>query len=196
MPRDAYLGLSLDDLLEELSAEGQAPGAGTAAGVVVALAASLVAMAARCSRASWQEAAGIASQALAIRTRALELAYEDAEAWQQALTALANVGSGGDPRRDFALERDLVRAAIVPLALAELGADAATLAATAADRCEGPVRADAVAAATLAAGAARAAAHLVESNLTVQANDPRLLRARASARAAGAAAEEALDARP
>jgi formiminotetrahydrofolate cyclodeaminase len=108
---ESYYELTLGDLLEGLSADGRAPGAGTAAGITVAFAASLVAMAARCSTGAWREAAGIASQALAIRTRALELAYEDAEAWQRALAALASAQGGSDERRDFALQRELERAA-------------------------------------------------------------------------------------
>ncbi|GIU93704.1 MAG: hypothetical protein KatS3mg012_0161 [Gaiellaceae bacterium] len=196
MRDDGYVGLRLETLLERLAAEGEAPGAGTGAALTVALAASVVAMAARCSTESWAEADGIAAQALAVRVRALELAHVDAEAWQRALAALerARRSAGGDPRRDFVLEQELARAAAAPLAIAELGADMASLAATTADSCEGSFRPDAAAAAALAAGAARAAAHLVEVNLAVRGDDPRLARARASARSAADAAEEAAEA--
>jgi hypothetical protein len=49
-----------------------------------------------------------------------------------------------------------------------------------------------VAAAALAAGGARAAAHLVEVNLAVRAGDQRLAQARASEQAAAEAAERLL----
>lgn len=192
MTTESYLELRLEDLLERLSADGQGPGGGSAAALTVSFAASLVAMAARCSTGSWPEAGGIAAQALAIRARATELAHRDADAWQRALDSLASVTEGGDPRQDFALEQDLDRAASVPLEIAELGADAAMLAAATAERCEGDYRADAAAAAALAAGGARAAAHLVEVNLAVREGDPRLARARASERSAGEAADKAL----
>jgi formiminotetrahydrofolate cyclodeaminase len=192
MTTESYLDLRLGDLLEQLSAEGQAPGGGSAAALAVSFAASLVAMAARCSTESWPEAGGIAAQALAIRGRSAELARTDADAWQRAMGALARVKEGGDPRRDFALEQELDRAASLPLEISELGADAATLAAVTAERCDGAYRADAAAAAALAAGGARAAAHLVEVNLAVRESDPRLVRARASARSAGETAEGVL----
>lgn len=189
---DGYLDVRLEELLEQLSAEGQGPGSGTAAALTVAFAASLVAMAARCSSESWPDAGGVAAQARAIRERSAELARTDAEAWQRALSALAGATEGGDPRRDFALERELDKAASLPLEISELGADAALLAAVTAERCDGTYRADAAAAAALAAGGARAAAHLVEVNLTVRAGDPRLERARRSVRSASEAADSAL----
>ncbi|MFO7571519.1 MAG: cyclodeaminase/cyclohydrolase family protein [Gaiellaceae bacterium] len=192
MTTESYLDLRLTDLLERLSAEGRAPGSGSAAAMTIAFAAGLVAMAARTSTSSWSDAGGIAAQALAIRDRAGELASTDAEMWGRAMAALARVGDARDPRRDFALEQELDRAASLPLEIAELGADAATLAAVAADRCDGAYRADAAAAAALAAGSARAAAHLVEVNLAVREDDARLVRARASARDATEAADRVL----
>lgn len=151
-------------------------------------------MVARCSTDTWREAAGVAAQAHAIRDRAAHLARTDAEAWQKALGELdrarEEADSGGE--RDYELERALGLAAAAPLEIAELGADAAALAATVGERCDGTYRADAAAAAALAAGAARAAAHLVEVNLTVYGDDERLVRARASGEAAADAARRAL----
>ena len=80
----------------------------------------------------------------------------------------------------------------MPLEIAQLGADVAELAVIAADRCDGEFRADAAAAAALAAGGSRAAAHLVRINLAVRDDDVRLARARASEQAATAAAERIL----
>ena len=154
-------------------------------------------MVARASQDSWDEAAGVAAQALALQDRAARLAHVDAEVWEEALSALRNagggVGGGSDgARRDHALERKLERAAAVPLQIAELGADVAALAAHAAELCDGAHRADAAAAAALAAGGARAAAHLVEVNLGVREGDERLVQARASEQAASEAAERLL----
>jgi formiminotetrahydrofolate cyclodeaminase len=188
-----YLDLRLDAFLGRLSAGDEAPGGGSAAALTVAFAAGLVAMVARASRDSWEEAAGIAAQALAIRDRAAPLARVDAEAWQDAVAALQIAGNGSDGgRRDFELERKLERAAAVPLQIAELGADAAALAALAGELGDGAFRADAAAAAALAAGGARAATHLVEVNLGMREGDERLARARASERAAAEAAERVL----
>ena len=152
-------------------------------------------MVARCSRDSWAEAPGVAAQALAIKERAAVLARTDAEAWDEASNALRDAETGGrdDERRDFALETKLERAAAVPLEIAALGADAAALAALAGERGDGSYRADASAAAALAVGGTRAAAHLVKANLGVREGDARLAQARASERAANDAAEHLLE---
>jgi formiminotetrahydrofolate cyclodeaminase len=183
---DDYLDLRLEAFLERLSADGLAPGSGSAAAITVAFAARLVAMVANCSRASWEQAAGVLAQAEAIGDRATALSHMDASVWEEALTALrdAQSASGDDPRRDFGLEQKLEAAAAVPLEIASLGADAVALASLAADQGDAGYRADAAAAAALAAGAARAAAHLVRVNLGVSASDPRLSRALASEQAA------------
>jgi formiminotetrahydrofolate cyclodeaminase len=159
----------------------------------VAIAAGLVAMVARASTKSWDEAGGIAAQALAILERVGPLARVDAEAWQDAVSALAGSEDGAPERRNFALEKKLERAAAVPLEIAELAADAAALAVLAGERGDGAYRPDAAAAAALAAGAARAAAHLVEINLAVRADDPRLLRARGCEQAAADSAGRILE---
>jgi formiminotetrahydrofolate cyclodeaminase len=152
-------------------------------------------MVARCSRDSWDDAAGVAAQAQAIRDRAVALAQTDGTAWEQALAALrdARATAEGDARRDFKLEQKLERAAAAPLEIAELGADVAALAALAGERGDGTYRADASAAAAIAAGAARAAAHLVQVNLGVRAGDARLARARASEQAADDAVARLLE---
>jgi formiminotetrahydrofolate cyclodeaminase len=143
-------------------------------------------MVARRSRPSWPGAPGVAAQALAIQERAAPLARADADVWEDAVAALRAAGSreGDSARRDFELEQRLERAAAVPLRIAELGADTAMLAALAAEHCDGAYRADAVAAAALAAGGAGAAAHLVQVNLGVREGDQRLVQALASMEAA------------
>ena len=185
MTTDDYRELQLGDLLDRLSADGLAPGGGSAAALTVAFAARLVAMVARCSPA-WGDAGGVCAQANAIGERAVELAHTDGRAWESALLALrdAEANAGADPRRDFALERKLEAAAAAPLEIASLGADAAALAALAAENGEATYRADAAAAGVLAAGGATAAAHLVRVNLGIRSADPRLARALASEEAA------------
>jgi len=69
--------------------------------------------------------------------------------------------------------------------------DVASLAAVVAERGDQALRADAVSAAVLAEGAARAAATLVEVNLGTTSSDGRVARARDLAGAAGASAQRA-----
>jgi formiminotetrahydrofolate cyclodeaminase len=171
----------------------QAPGSGSAAAFTVALAAALVAMVARCSRDSWEQAPGVAAQALALEARAEPLVHGDAEAWQQALAALRGAREEGTALRNEQLEQKLDLAAAMPLRIAETGADVAALAVHAAESAQGLYSADAVAAALLAAAAARAASHLVSVNLGIRDGDERLARARASEKAAADAAAAALD---
>ena len=196
MRTDDYLDLRLGTFLERISADGLAPGGGSAAAITVAFAARLVAMVANCSRATWDEAGGVVAQATAISERATVLAQTDATVWEEALTALrdAESVSEGDPRRDFNLEQKLDAAAAAPLEIASLGADAVALASLSAEHGEGTYRADAAAAAALAAGAARAAAHLVRVNLGVRPSDPRLTRALASEQVASELAGTLLEA--
>jgi formiminotetrahydrofolate cyclodeaminase len=192
-----YLGLSLSAFLDGLAARERAPGGGSAAALTVAFAAALVAMVARSSRDLWEDAPGIAAQALTLQDRAASLTRTDAEAWDDALAALRATADptetgGNGARGDLELERKLQHAAAIPLEIAELGADTALLAAYAGEHGDLAYRADAAAAAALAAGGARAAAHLVEVNLGIRPGDERLSRARASEKAATEAAERLL----
>jgi formiminotetrahydrofolate cyclodeaminase len=192
-----YLGLSLSAFLDGLAARERAPGGGSAAALTVAFAAGLVAMVARSSRDLWEDAPGIAAQALTLQDRAASLTRTDAEAWDDALAALRATADptetgGNGARSDLELERKLQHAAAIPLEIAELGADTALLAGYAGEHGDLAYRADAAAAAALSAGGARAAAHLVEVNLGIRPGDERLSRARASEKAATEAAERLL----
>lgn len=199
MSDENYLDMSLTAFLDGLATRERAPGGGSAAALTVAFAAGLVVMVARSSRGVWEDAPGVAAQALTLQDRASALTHSDAEAWDEALAALR---AAADPtpaeadrngqRRDFELEQKLERAAAVPLEIAEIGADTALLAAQAGKHGDLAYRADASAAAALAAGGARAAAHLVEVNLAIRVGDDRLARARASEAAAIEAAENLL----
>ena len=127
------------------------------------------------------DAAG-AAQASALEARLEKLAVEDAEAYAAAIAAMPQGEPGTtDDRRDFALGTLLERAAAVPLAIAEACADVAYLARDLAQRLDPALAPDLEASAHLAAGAARAAAHLVEVNLGVAPEDDRARRARAAA---------------
>jgi formiminotetrahydrofolate cyclodeaminase len=193
MQADEYLDLRLGDFLERLCTGKPAPGGGSASALTVAFAAGLVAMVARQSADSWEDAGGVAAQALALQARAAPLALADAQVWEQALDALA--GAAGEERSPNGdLEAKLGESALVPLQIADTAADTASLAALAAELGAGTYRADAAAAAVLAAASARVAAHLVAVNLTVSEGDERLERARTNETAAAEAAARALDA--
>jgi formiminotetrahydrofolate cyclodeaminase len=154
--------------------------AGPATAQVGAAAASVVAATARVA----DDATG-ASQAEALAERLRRLAEEDAEALAAARAAFPETEpETSDPRRDFAFARALDRAAAAPLAIAEACADVVVLARSIAERVDPALGPDLEAAAQLAGGAARAAAHLVEVNLVVGNDDERVRRARRAAEVA------------
>jgi formiminotetrahydrofolate cyclodeaminase len=126
----------------------------------------------------------VSAQAAALAARLERLAAEDADAFARARAALAAaLQSTPSAKRDFELGRTLDRAAAIPLEMAEACADVATLARDLAERCDPSFAPDLEAAARLASGAARAAAHLVEVNLVIGREDERAARARAAAEA-------------
>jgi formiminotetrahydrofolate cyclodeaminase len=112
----------------------------------------------------------VAARLAALRTRFLELAEEDTEAYAAVL------GSQGEDR-----ERALSRAADVPLELAEAAVEVADTARGLGATGNPTLRGDAETAALLAAAAAKAAANLVEINLEARPEDDRIARARALA---------------
>ena len=161
----------------EAPRNGRPAVAGPATAQAGAAAAFVVAAAAR----EAGDATG-AAQAESLATRLARLAEEDAEALAAARAAFpAAEPEASDPRRDFALGKVLDRAAAAPLAIAEACADVVVLARALAERIDPSVGPDLEAAALLASGAARAAAHLVEINLAVGADDERAQRARRAA---------------
>jgi methenyltetrahydrofolate cyclohydrolase len=187
---DDYLDLRLGQFLELSAAEPPAPGAGSAAAITIALAASLVAKVGRCSRDSWPDGAGVAAQAIELQNRCRMLEREDTRAWSQALSALRGLDGTGARSPDLA--GALGRAADLPLAIAETGADVAALARLAAERGDGSLRGEAAAAAVLAHAGARAATNLVTLNLATRPGDERCERAGRAERAASTEAEAAL----
>jgi len=183
-------GLTLASLptgrLHDVLAEpGPGPAGGSAAAIATTMASGLVRLVARVSQ-DWEEAPGIAAQAVALGDRALLLADEDHRVYAHALQQLRS------PDRDAALGRALRQAAEVPLRIAEAAADVATLAALAARDGADTVRGDAWAAAILSEAAGVTAARLVHINLSTRPDDDLSTRADLAARAATAAREVAL----
>lgn len=159
------------------------------------MAAALVAKVARASRDEWIESGGVIAGALRLRTQAVSLAASDAAAYRRALSVIRRTesvdsshggytgpGAAPIPTDDRAAAREVAigEACEVPLAIAELGAEIAALASLTAFAGIHALRPDAVVAVGLAGAATRSAAHLVEINRTLRADDPRLVRARAA----------------
>ena len=166
------------EFCETVAAQTSAPGGGSVAAIVTAFAASLTAMTARFATEEWEDAPGAVAQAEALRARVLPLADEDARAYESFLLA-RRMSDEFDPAvRDAAIGEALSRAADVPLAIAEVALDVASLAADLTE-CGNPnLRGDAATAALLAVAAVRATANLVEVNLATREGDERVKRAR------------------
>ena len=129
----------------------------------------------------------LAAQAGALGARLDRLAVEDERVLAAARARFpAAEPAASDARRDFALGQALDEAAATPLAIAEACADVVDLASGLAPSASASYAGDVESARLLAAGAARAAAHLVEINLGVSDGDERLARAQRAAKAGGA----------
>lgn len=194
MPEPDYADMPLGQFLEALASAAPAPGGGAAAALSVALGAGLCTMAARLSaRRLGSAAAGLlTTDGLRILRRAASLMQADAEAYGRVISAM-RAQAGADPAvREQAVAAALSDAADVPMQVAELGAEAAGLAARLAAEGNPVLHGDAVAAATLAEAGARSAAVLVSINLASVPDDERHARAEsllaAAARSAQAAA--------
>jgi formiminotetrahydrofolate cyclodeaminase len=171
----------LDRVAAEVAASTSS-GAGVVVGGVAGLAAGLCEAVSRASLDGWSDARGAAAQGAELRRRAGLAATENAAAYAAALKALEAIPAGSG--RDATLRAALVRAADAPLAIANIALDCATLAAAIAHNCDASLRADAAAAAELAAATAQSAAGLVEINLALLPSDERRERAREASRAA------------
>jgi methenyltetrahydrofolate cyclohydrolase len=178
---DSFLDQPVRGFLDQLAARTPTPGGGGAAAVTGAMAAGLVAMAARFSVSQLPEADDLADQADRLRFMAAQLAGMDARAY----TAVLDAPPG--QRREA-----LLGAAVVPLEIAAIGARVAALAVRVAEGGNPNLRGDAVTGAVLAAASARSAACLVDINVRLGGLDPELSRRAARAAAdAGDAAERA-----
>jgi formiminotetrahydrofolate cyclodeaminase len=191
-----FEAIPIGELMEHVAAPTPSPGGGSLAALSVGLAASLVAMVARSSHASWPDAGGVAAQALELAARCPGLARDDAVVWEEAFeelrVAAANGGVGGNGNLPALLDLS----AALPLEIAEIGSDVTVLASIAARLGDGSLRADAASAAVLAHSGTRVAAHLVACNLGVPEGDERRERAGTAERRARMAMADALAAGP
>jgi len=161
-----YLEQSLADFLDSVASGEPTPGGGAVAAVAVALAAGLSGMAARLSVGYLADAEELAERAERLRKRVAPLAQEDATAYVRFLAASRSPDNGDPESRRERVRTALSGAADVPLAIAEIGAEVAELAALLAREGNPNLRGDAIAAALLAKAGTRAAAELVEINTT------------------------------
>ena len=193
-PGPDYLGQPLDGFLDLVASREPAPGGGASSAVAVALAAALSAMAARFSTEHLADADGLAARADELRAEVVPLARADAAAYGRVLDAQRAPRDDEEARRRKIREA-LTEAADVPLSVAGIGAEVADLSARLAVEGNPNLRGDAVTAAVLAGAGVRAAATLVEINVSAGgADDGRLSRVaelQATAAAAQDAAEEA-----
>jgi formiminotetrahydrofolate cyclodeaminase len=184
---------SLAALVGRVASIDPAPGAGPSAAWTCALAAALVemvsAVALRKDPVDAPAAERRRDRAADLRARALELADDDVAAYTAVLAVLRRREEPGHGGR---LRAALSDAADPPLAIVEIAAEVARLAADAASEARGGVRGEAMTAAILAEAVVRAGLPLVDLNLASAPEDPRRARVRELARAAGADLERAL----
>jgi methenyltetrahydrofolate cyclohydrolase len=180
-------------LLDVVAASDPAPGGGSSAAVAAALAAALLEMSAGIElareRPSQELSADTPARAAELRRQALALADQDLSSYAPVLDALRLPNE--HPERAERLEAALTEASRAPLAIAELGAEAAELAARATSESDPAVRGDALAGTLIAEAATAAAASLVEINLAGR-DDADLARVREARRRAQEAREDAL----
>jgi formiminotetrahydrofolate cyclodeaminase len=175
---DSFLDQPVRGFLDQLAARTPTPGGGGAAAVTGAMAAGLVAMAARFSARQLPEAGDLADEADRLRYMASQLADMDARAYTAVLA------TRGPERKEA-----LLGAAMIPLEITAIGARVAGLAVRVAEAGNPNLRGDAVTGAVLAAASARSAASLVDINVRLGGLDAELSRraARAVADASAAA---------
>jgi len=164
----------VERFLDRIASAEPAPAGGSVAAVVVAMAAGLVAMAARLAH-EWPKASEVVERAEALRSRMKTLALADEDAYAKVTEALRLPPDSSSRAAELAAA--LSGAADVPFAVAEAAAEVAVLAALVAQEGNDRLRGDALVAAELAGAAARGAAELVAINLAGR-DDPRVRRAR------------------
>jgi formiminotetrahydrofolate cyclodeaminase len=122
------IDLSANALLDELAAQREIPGGGSALALALAAAAAIVEMAARISASSWADGVGVAAQAAQLRARAAGLVDADADAYAEVLAMRDVVGMMPVEDRDREVGRAFTAAAEPPLVIARVAADVAELA--------------------------------------------------------------------
>ena len=171
-----YAELPLGRFMDMVASREPTPGGDASAAVAVALAAALTAMAARFSADHLADAETIADRAEELRNRVMPLAQADAAAYGRVLDAY-RTPRDDDEKRRRRIREALSEAADVPLSIAEVGVEVAGNAARLVEEGNPNLRGDAVTAAALAKAGVRAAATLVEINVSAGgADDDRLSR--------------------
>ena len=171
-----YAELPLGRFMDMVASREPTPGGGASAAVAVALAAALTAMAARFSADHLADAETIADRAEELRNRVMPLAQADAAAYGRVLDAY-RTPRDDDEKRRRRIREALSEAADVPLSIAEVGVEVAGNAARLVEEGNPNLRGDAVTATALAKAGVRAAATLVEINVSAGgADDDRLSR--------------------
>jgi formiminotetrahydrofolate cyclodeaminase len=184
----------IEEALDALASPREPAAAGVASAFTAAAAAALVELAAAlaANKIAAQDRnvvegadrmRTLAQQAGKLRRRLLDAGDEDARTYAQ----VAKAKEGREQARA------LDRASEPPLAIAEAAAAVAERAAEVAEAGDWAFTADAVVAGELAAAAARGCAHLVETNLAGDPEDPRPARARAAAELAAQASRTAAE---
>ncbi|MGH8905944.1 MAG: cyclodeaminase/cyclohydrolase family protein [Egibacteraceae bacterium] len=151
--------------LELVASPEPAPGGGAVAAMATAMAASLVAMAARLSGRHMEDAAEVGQQADRLSQRAALLADQDAGAYREVLAAYALPKELDPDTRRARIRQALVHATDVPLEVTRVAADTAILGSLLMASGNPNLKGDAVTAVLLARAAARASATLVECNV-------------------------------
>jgi formiminotetrahydrofolate cyclodeaminase len=185
----SFLDEPVRGFLDQLAARTPTPGGGGAAAVTGAMAAGLVAMAARFSATRLPGAGELADEADGLRRRLAQLADMDARAYTAVLEAFRLPAE--DAQREARRREALRGAALVPLEIAGIGARVAAMAAQVAEAGNPNLRGDAVTGAVLAAASARSAACLVDINVGLGGLDSGLSRRAAQAAADAADAGDA-----
>ena len=171
-----YMEVPLGEFLDLVASREPAPGGGASAAVAVTLAAALSSMAARFFTDHLTEAPLLAERAEELRNAAAPLARSDAISYGYVLEAYrAPHEEEGRPRR---IREALSEAANVPLSIAEIGAEVAGVGARLAEEGNPNLKGDALTAVELAGAGVRAAAALVQINISAGGKDDgRLARA-------------------
>jgi formiminotetrahydrofolate cyclodeaminase len=146
----AFGDLTLKEFLDAVPARTPAPGGGSVAAIATALAAGLVAMAARFAAEDWERRAEVVGRAEELRARVEPLADADAAAYADFMASRSPAATD--------------RVVAIPLEIAEIAAELTELAALVARDGNANVRGDAAAGADLAAAAAGVGARLVRIN--------------------------------
>ena len=152
-------GQTVGEFLDALAARAPAPAAGACAAITAATAAALTAKAARFSVGELGE---LADDADRLRAEVTALADEDGAAYGAVLAAARLPRD--HPDRQERLAAALAAATEIPLRIARIGAEVATLAGRLEREGNPNLRGDAQAAALLAEGATQAAVALVNIN--------------------------------